>query len=199
MIIYGSKSKLLIQEALPDSCPHCGTKNSLTLSVFQKYAHVFWIPLFPMSKIGVSQCDHCKQVLEHKEMPSTLLSAYENLKAQTKTPLWAFSGLVLLAVIIVLAVIQSNKKADENLQFVTAPKVGDIYEVKVENGQYTIFKVNAVKSDSVYVQYSNFQVNKITGLHTLKSDTYAPDIFGYSKQELRNMLDSGTIYGIDRE
>jgi len=91
MIIYGIRNKELIKEHITDKYPNCGTQNSIDMHVFQKYAHVFWTPFFPLGKTGVSQCDHCKQVLKLKEMPSSLTNVYENLKSQTKTPIWTFT------------------------------------------------------------------------------------------------------------
>jgi zinc-ribbon family len=87
MIIYGSKAKQLAKEALIDQCPNCKTQSSVELYIFQKYAHVFWIPFFPLAKTAVTQCTNCKQVLKQKEMPSTFQMSYENLKHQTKTPI----------------------------------------------------------------------------------------------------------------
>jgi hypothetical protein len=73
------------------------------MHLFQRYAHVFWIPLFPIGKTGVSQCSHCKQILKLKEMPFALRLSYENMKSQTTTPFWVFSGSAVIAVIFVLS------------------------------------------------------------------------------------------------
>ena len=130
MIVYGSKSKELAKEILTDKCQNCGTQNCIDMHVFQKYAHIFWIPFFPMGKTGVSQCDHCKQVLKLKEMPATLTASYNNLKAQTKTPIWMFSGLALVAVLITIGVISDKKKDEKNAQLILTPQKGDIFEIK---------------------------------------------------------------------
>jgi hypothetical protein len=199
MIIYGSKSKELAKEILTDKCPNCGTQNSINMHVFQKYAHVFWIPFFPMGKTGVSQCDHCKQVLKLKEMPSSLTTAYENLKAQTKTPIWTFSGLALVAVLITLIVINDKKKDEKNAQLILTPQAGDIFEIKTKDNQYTLYKVDQVQGDSVFVQVSSFEVNKIKGLDDLKKKEYSEDILGFSKSELKEMFNKGEILDIDRK
>ena len=114
MIIYGTKAKQLAKEHVTTKCANCGTQNSIEIYIFQKYAHVFWIPLFPLQKTAVSQCEHCKQVLKPKEMPPALLADYEQLKTQSKTPIWTFSGLGLIAALVVVAVISDNKKDARN-------------------------------------------------------------------------------------
>jgi len=199
MIIYGSKSKELAKEILTDKCQNCGTQNSIDMHVFQKYAHVFWIPFFPMGKTGLSQCDHCKQVLKLKEMPPALTASYDNLKAQTKTPIWMFSGLALVAALIIIGVISDNKKDEKNAQLILTPQVGDIFEVKTKDNQYTLYKVDEVQGDSVFIQSSNFEVNKVTGLDDLKKKEYSDDVYGFSKTELKEMLNKGEILDIDRK
>jgi hypothetical protein len=72
------------------------------MHVFQRYAHIFWIPFFPIGKTGASQCGHCKQVLKEKEMPSSLKMAFDDVKSRTKTPYWTFAGVAIIVVLIVL-------------------------------------------------------------------------------------------------
>ncbi|GGA97126.1 zinc-ribbon domain-containing protein [Puia dinghuensis] len=108
MIIYGWKSIQLSREPVAESCPHCQNYNTLTVYVFQKYAHVFWIPFFPIGKTGASQCAHCKQVLKSKQMPPTLRLAYDNVATQAKTPYWTFVGVAILAVVIVIGMLASG-------------------------------------------------------------------------------------------
>src|SRR6185369_8201835 len=100
MIVYGRKATQIAKELIVEKCPNCGTMNSVELYVFQKYAHVFWIPFFPIGKTAVSQCAHCKQSLKLKEMPLELRTAYDHVKQQAKTPIWTFSGLALVVVLI---------------------------------------------------------------------------------------------------
>lgn len=199
MIIYGSKNKELAKEILTDKCQNCGTQNRIDMHVFQKYAHVFWIPFFPMGKTGVSQCDHCKQVLKLKEMPASLTASYENLKAQTKTPIWMFSGLALVAALITIGVISDKQKDEKNAKLILTPQNGDIFEVKTKDNHYTLYKIDQVHGDSVFVQVNNYETNKITGLDDLKNKDYSEYVFGFTKAELKQMLDKGEIIDIDRK
>ena len=202
MIIYGSKSKELAKEILTDKCQNCGTQNWIDMHVFQKYAHVFWIPFFPMGKTGVSQCDHCKQVLKLKEMPASLTASYDNLKSQTKTPIWMFSGLALVAVLITIGVINDKKKDEKNAQLILTPQNGDIFEIKTKDNQYTLYKIDQIQGDSVFVRVNNYETNKATGIDDLKKkgdNAYSEEVLGLSKSELKVMLDKGEIIDVDRK
>jgi len=83
MIIYGTGVKQIKAARLNSVfCPNCGAEGSVIMHVFSRYAHVFWIPLFSLGKRGISECQHCKQALNVKEMPADLKAAYEYLKTQ---------------------------------------------------------------------------------------------------------------------
>lgn len=202
MIVYGVKNKELAKETVFEKCPHCGTQNSVELHVFQKYAHLFWIPLFPMGKTGISQCDHCKQVLKLKEMPSSLILSYDNLKSQTKTPVWMYTGLVLFVLLIGVGMFNEGEKNKKNAQLILAPKNGDVYEIKTKENQYTLYKVDAVEGDSVFVVVNNYETNRSKGISELKrkGDTaYSIEQYLFMKKELKSMLEKGEIRDIDRQ
>jgi hypothetical protein len=201
MIIYGTKAKQVAKEIISEKCTNCGTQMSIDMHVFQKYAHIFWVPLFPIGKTGVSQCDHCKQVLKSNEMPSSIKIAYENLKGQSKTPIWMFSGLALIALIIISGTISSRNKDEKNAKLILAPQKGDIFEIKTKEKQYTIYKVDEVTTDSVFILVNSFETNLLKGLKDIKSkgeSSFINDAYGFSKKELKKMLEDGEILDIDR-
>ncbi|MDB5200650.1 MAG: zinc-ribbon protein [Ferruginibacter sp.] len=202
MIIYGTKAKELAHQTLFEKCPTCGTQNSVEMHVFQKYAHIFWIPFFPIGKTAVSQCEHCKQVLKPKEMPASLKSEYENMKLQHKTPLWMFSGLAAIVVLIGLAMYNGKQTDERNAKWILAPQAGDIYEVKTPDKQYTLYKVDEVQGDSAYFRVNMYESNKLSGLADLKRKGdagYSEDVYGVSKKDLKEMLEKKEIVGIERK
>jgi len=101
MLLYGTKATKLTVEPISDTCSNCGTQHTMDIHVFQKYAHIFWIPLFPIKKTGTSLCTHCKQVLRQKDMPLSLKQSLEKVKKQTTMPIWTWAGVALLLAFIV--------------------------------------------------------------------------------------------------
>lgn len=201
MIVYGTRSTQLAKQIVADKCTNCGTQNSIDLHVFQKYAHVFWIPFFPIGKTGVSQCDHCKQVLKEKEMPPGLKQTCQDLKAQSKTPIWTFSGLALVAILIAIGVISDQKKTATNAVLITQPHKGDVLEIRNSDKQYTLLRVEDVKGDSVYFRLNNFETDLQSGLSKIKEKgdaAYGQDIYALPKQELKAMFDKGDVLDIER-
>ena len=198
MIIYGSKSTELAKKNLREKCPSCGTENSVTLYVFQKYAHIFWIPVFPLNKLGVSECSHCKQVLEHAKFSPALATGYKDAKAETKTPIWTFSGIAVFVALVSLGIYNDKKTGERNAQLILTPQSGDLFEVKTEDSQYTLYKVDDVIGDSVFIRVNTYETNKRTGLGDLKTKDYSELTYGFTKVELKNMLEKGEILDIER-
>lgn len=201
MIIYGSRSVKLAVEQVSDSCPHCGTANSIELYVFQKYAHVFWIPFFPIGKTAVSQCNHCKQILKKDEMPSSMISAYDRIKAKTRIPVWTFAGLALVGALILVGFVSNKQKDEKNAKLIQAPATGDVFEVRTKDGQYTLMKVAQVKGDSLFIQLHQYETNKLKGLADLKrkgESGYTEEVFVLLKEDLQAMLKEGEIMDVIR-
>jgi phage terminase large subunit GpA-like protein len=99
----------LANERISETCPHCQNHDTLSVHVFQRYAHIFWIPFFPIGKTGASQCSHCKQVLKPTQMPAGVRLAYDNVAARAKMPYWTFAGVVVFGVLIILAILMDGK------------------------------------------------------------------------------------------
>src|SRR5258708_8267647 len=173
MIIYGSRAKQLAKETISESCPHGQNANSIDMYVFKRYAHVFWIPFFPVGKTGASQCGHCKQVLKLRQMPSSLRMAYDNVAARSKTPYWTFALSAIIAALIINGIIQSGMHDARTSKLVQAPQPGDILEVKKGAEIYTLYKVADVRPDSFSVYPLMYSVTKQSGLSKLVSGQYA--------------------------
>jgi hypothetical protein len=199
MIVYGTKTTLLKSEITWDQCPSCGKANCIQMNVFQRYVHLFWIPFLPAGKTGVSQCTNCRQVLQLKQMPPALKLSYDNLKTDTKTPLWNFIGIVLIGIALVGFSIQSKNKAERVSKMVLAPKAGDIFEIKLKEDAYTLFKVSKVAGDTVYVADNKYQTNQESGLNDLKNKEYETVVHSITIAELVAMDKKDEILDIDRQ
>jgi hypothetical protein len=200
MIIYGSKAvHLKSEQSVTATCPSCKTQGSVVISVYRKHAHIFWIPLFPIGKVGLSQCQHCKSVLKTKEMPDSIKSEYNVLKEQTKGPLWQFIGLGLIAFLIIWGSFANSNDKKQELEYISSPKAGDIYEYKIEAGKYSTIKVVDASKDSVFVIYNDYELNLMSQLYKIeKPENYSGAPCGISRNKLKEMYVSGEIFDIKR-
>jgi hypothetical protein len=169
---------------------------------FSRYFHIFWIPVFPYKKEAITQCNHCKQILNKKEFSSDLLSQYEEMKANIKKPYWQYIGAVLFAVLIISVIASIREDNKKDIAFLNAPEKGDIYQIRTTDGQYTLYKVSEVKTDSVYVLFNEFQTNKQSGLRqstmNAASSFITEDYLPIAKKYLLIMKEKGEIQGVNR-
>jgi len=200
MIIYGTRAAHL-KSTQPRSivCAHCGQADATVLSVYGKYAHIFWIPVFPIGRVGLSQCSHCKQTLEYKNMNRDLQQAYNNLRAETRVPIWQFAGLGLVGVLIVFGVYSSSHDKKNRLEYVANPIAGDVYKYKTDDNNYSTLKVISVSADSVFVSPNKYQTDKMTGIYKIdKAENYPGESYGIARSDVKQMLQNDDIYDIDR-
>lgn len=199
MIIYGTRASHLKTVQLPnETCPNCNTKGSMVMSVYNRYAHIFWLPTFPVGRTGGSQCMNCQQVLEPKKMPTFLKLQYDQLMAQTKIPVWSFSGLAIIIALIAWGSYSSGVNKENEKKYVEAPLVGDIYRVKTDSSSYSLMKVAEVTSDSLLIYFNQYEVDKMAAVYKLKEKEY--DSVGYwlSRGAIREMYEKKEIFGVDR-
>jgi hypothetical protein len=201
MIIYGSRSSHVKSLQLnTEVCQHCGTQGSVLLSTYARYAHVFWIPFFSLGRFSVSECQHCKQVLESKQMPAQIKAHHERNIAESKLPLWQFTGLAILLVAIAFGVYANQSDKEQQAQFIKNPLTGDIYEFKTEAGAYTTFKVTEVGADTLMVSFNNYETNKITGIPQIdKAENYSDTLYYLTRAKIQEMFTSGEILDINRK
>lgn len=197
MIIYGTKATLLKTELLHMPCPNCSRNYSIQMSVFQKYAHIFWIPCFPLGKTGVSVCENCRQVLKLKNMPDSLKHSYDDLASQSKPPLWTFSGLGIVAIIVAAVAINDANETKATNQYVMKPQAGDVMKVKLDSA-YTLFKIINVDKDSIRFVMDKYQTDDESGLDDLGSKGYDTDKYVMSRTKLAEMNKNGKLVGMER-
>src|SRR5689334_11457267 len=189
MIIYGTKP-VHLKSAQPSTtvCPSCGQTGTIVLSAYSKHAHIFWIPLFPIGRLGVSQCQHCKQALDDAAMPGELKREYNNLKAETRVPIWQFLGLALIGLLAIWITYNSGEEKKKQLGYVANPAVGDVYKYRTENRSYSTLKVTSISADSVFVSPNNYESDKASGVYKIeKEENYADFSYGISKEDLKKM------------
>lgn len=103
MIIFGKGTSNIGHLLITNSvCNYCGQEETQVLTIFGNYAHIFWVPFFPLGRDGLITCTHCKYALEQKEFSPELNQVYLDNKSQVKRPLWHWTGIGLMGILIVL-------------------------------------------------------------------------------------------------
>ena len=105
MIIFGTRASHIGSFEINDStCDYCQNTGTRVISEFGQYFHIFWIPVFPIGKKTIGECAHCRRTLRKKEFSIELKRAYNEVKSAVKRPVWHWSGLILLGLLILLSI-----------------------------------------------------------------------------------------------
>ena len=201
MIFYGTRASNLKNGQITNvDCPNCQTNTSMIYSVFGKYAHIYWIPFFPISKLTVTECTSCKKTYDYKELPQPIQTKIDREKEKdvAKTPIWMFSGLILIGVLVAFGAYSSGETEKKEAEYLKAPKIGDIYRFESTAGYYSTMKVESVLKDSLHVYVNEMEVSKQSGISDIDKPENYKELYGYSIEEIREMYKDKKIYEIDR-
>ena len=102
MIIFGSRATNIGSFESNSTCDYCMNKGAQHFVVYGKYAHIFWIPFFPIGRKAFSECTHCKKTITKKNFPPEVLQQYNHKKGEVKRPIWHWSGLILIGSLVLL-------------------------------------------------------------------------------------------------
>lgn len=87
----------------------------------------------------------------------------------------------------------------ENVQFILEPKPSDIYEIKVSNEEYTLYKVDYSEGNMVYIFENKYSVSKKAGLYKLHEKEFVKQSYPVSITSLKHMVEEGEIIDVIRD
>jgi len=105
MFLIGEKKSVLESKTQKDViCQKCNSKNTTKVSVIGIYKHIVQIPFISGGKIGESICLNCNETYKLEKMPALIRLSYYKLKETTKTPIWFYTGLIVVKLLILLKI-----------------------------------------------------------------------------------------------
>lgn len=106
MIIFHGKKKGISgsMDVFMYECPYCEKNNSTILSFYSLYFHIFWIPVFPISKEGHAICTECKASRDELRFGPKLVAEFNENKKKFKHPWWTWSLTIFFIILIALVV-----------------------------------------------------------------------------------------------
>lgn len=199
MIIYGTGSKDLGTRKLQGAkCPNCEA-NEIHVQAVSKYFDVFWIPILPYSKKYFSICGHCKQVLKKKEMPQQIKDKLEVEKHHFKTPIYLFTGIVLIAFLIAYLFYDASKDREQLTVHVKNLEPKDVIVFDVLSKEYSFAEVVQHSNDTIYMYYGNYTVDKAPSQHEVDekrkelADFFSEDVFYFTQKQIDSLHEKGEI------
>ena len=105
IIIYGLKQAPIDIAEVVMSCPSCESDSFAEIMVYSNYYHIFFIPIYPVSKEVNIICQKCGLKSYHVPFPPKSLKDYDQLKSRFKHPWYTYSFTGFVAAIILIVII----------------------------------------------------------------------------------------------
>jgi len=199
MIFYGTKATNLKNDRIINvDCPNCSTNVSMNYSVFEKYAHIYWIPFFPVKKLTFAECNSCKKTFEFKELTAAIQQKINMAKGRISSPLWMYSGIFIIGVLVLYSFYSSMQRSSDTKTYIQTPKAGDIYYVDESNGFYTTMKVSAVSKDSVEVFLNEMEIDKKSQIDKVDLEENYKKEEKIAKSTIQRLYKENKIYEVVR-
>ncbi len=167
MIVFGQnhfKIKSFTQQEL--RLPKEEALNNIDIQVRQRYAHLFWIPFFPIGKIyGFKRKGDSNLYELPQDIKQIIQTRHSN---EIKTPWYSYS-LIVLALLVGLWFYMGNKlskvsyensfylKQAENKMMVKYPTTGDSYHFDVYDNE----EGHSYKKTAIVLQVNSYDDNTI--------------------------------------
>ncbi len=199
MIFYGTKSKHIKNDRISNvDCPNCNTAVSMNYSVYEKYAHIYWIPFFPIKKLTFAECNSCKKTFEQKEFSEPIKQKIHYSIGRISSPIWMYSGVFIIGALFLYAIYSSAQRGKDNIAFIDSPKIGDIYKTDNSNGFYSTMKLTEISKDSLTLLLNNMEVDKKTGTDKIDLEKNYTEKQTIAKKELQKLFKENKIYEVVR-
>jgi hypothetical protein len=182
---------------LDETCPKCKTENELYFSIYRKYTHLTFIPLFPVGKSVFIKCYDCQENLDYEDLFESSQLKLRNEKLDSS--IWMYSGVVILALFLIFTANNYFDKKNETALLIKNPIEGDIYNLKLSNGYYSNMRIDKVTHDSIYTTHNDFDAYMPYEADDLdKAENYSDRKVSYSKTAIMKLYENDEIIKIRR-
>ena len=194
-LIYGRRTaRIKSYTDNQQSCKSCKSFD-LNVKVYRDYYHFFFIPFFPAGDKTVKiYCNSCGE-------PLRVDSIQKHYEDSTKTPFYLYTGVLLIAGLILLLVNANLNTQKEKKRFVDDPMVGDVYRIRKEENNstsYYFLRVSQINGDTVFAYHNNLVYGGF--ITKLNDDDFfvKTDELIFTKKGLKEMLDRAEINSVER-
>ena len=202
MIIYGYREATLQAGTFEGAvCPHCGQQGHVAGAVFSRHAHIMFIPLFPIYKRMEVWCQQCGGQSQVANYPPEIQTQMRDFKRSQKPKIWQFLGLILIIIFIGSAIISGQREKANTKKYLEAPVLNDVYCIRYDDKEYSLMMIAEIEGDSIYFHNNEYHTSKTSSVDKLhRADFYEQGVvYGYSKEELKELYQKGSIRYIWRD
>ena len=109
IFIFGFRATHIKTLPAPGRVCTCGAP--MQMSFYGSYAHMFWIPAFPVRMAAFTTCMLCRNVSTQDQFDQDLRQTRSALRKQVRHPIWFYTLLIIIAVLFITALITAGAKS----------------------------------------------------------------------------------------
>ncbi|MBC3846825.1 zinc-ribbon domain-containing protein [Winogradskyella echinorum] len=178
-------------------CHSCGASSQVIVEKKASVFHLMYIPIFPYRIKNIFTCKSCNNVFELKDLKPEHKSYYKNFVSKKWIPIWLFSGLIVILLGIGFFVYNNIKNKEERLNKLTDGNQKQIIEFKTDNGQYTTLRTVKITSDSIWLNYNNYEIETYDLIYRISgSGNYASDTLKVNINDIKELFEQGNVKSI---
>ncbi len=149
-IFFGTRSSKLKDRFKLDhcTCPNCRVTGTHTVTTLGRYVHLFFIPVFPLTKTRSIECDHCKKTFAQEDLTDEMQEKLQRgLQVYPgKRPIWHGCGCLLIIGFILTSAFASFFISDIDTE---EDEQDDIYKTMLADDIEKTRSHPSIESDSL--------------------------------------------------
>ncbi|WP_159638093.1 hypothetical protein [Sphingobacterium composti Ten et al. 2007 non Yoo et al. 2007] len=194
----GIASKNIQHIKIEGACSKCQSENSLVVKIHQKYLQYKSLSIVPIGKRFEISFGNCYNNLTVEQLDNNTLTSYQNSIKNVKTPLWTFSWIFVLIILVFCCIAFVLYNKSRKVDLIKNPLIGDVYEIKEGKRQYTLYKVVSVNEGKVDVIINEYTADNVKAIDDLFDRPYLNDTISLPITSLLNLIDVGRLFEIHR-
>ncbi|GGF24859.1 hypothetical protein [Hymenobacter cavernae] len=152
----------------------------------------------PTGKMDATEYGPAEQIAEDTTLLH-LKQLFTALLHPSRIPVRYHAGLLLSAVMALNLLIFNGLSTKEDLAYLTQPRTGDLYQVRTQEGNYSLLKVVAAAGNSVQLQANAYQTPSSLEVANLnKPENYGREAFDLTRYDLQIMMQKEQIVDVER-
>jgi hypothetical protein len=195
IFVYGSYTTE-IDSFIPKGaiCPDCNAQNQISIHKVIDVIHFMYVPIIPTRIENIVHCKSCNYEFSMNDLDKESKHFWQKFKSLKRTPIWYYSGPLLVLLIFSYLGISQLKHENKMLERLQNGNEKQIIEYENENGSFSTMKTIKINNDSVWFFYNDYQIDDYQFIDKITGDNhYSSDTNKVSLETIKRLINDGKV------
>ena len=127
----------------------------------------------------------------------------KEIKKEKKTiekPIMILYIVLIIAGLMGFGALYYNYRKSKEKTYISNPKKGDVYSIRLKNGHFSTARVGLIKKDSIYLTHNDYEIDLAEKIDEIDiARNYSINIQATTQKTLVEQFNKDTIYEITRQ